>query len=128
MTLQFDSRVFVAACLLSCGVWVAIGLYQLSHFQAVVAKMREHHIPLARITLFAVIHAELGGAVLVGSGAHVTAGCIIWLVFIIVATPVYHGRLFRDSAIDQTQLIQFSKNVSIAGGLVALILIDLGHR
>jgi putative oxidoreductase len=128
MTLAIDPRVFAAACLLSCGIWVAIGLYQLFHSQAVLTKMREHHVPLAKFSLFMVIHAELGGAYLVGSGTHVTAGCIIWLAFILVATPVYHGRLFRDGAIDHTQLIQFFKNVSIAGGLLALILIDLSHR
>src|ERR1700744_1873654 len=125
MTFEIDSRVFAAACVLSCGVWVAIGLYQLFHFQAVVAKMREHHVPFAKFSLFMVIHAELGGAALVGSGAHVTVGCVIWLAFILVATPIYHHRLFRDGAIDQTHLIQFFKNVSIAGGLVALMLIDL---
>ena len=128
MTLEINSSAFAAACLLSCGVWVANALYQIFHFQAVVTKMREHHIPLARVAFWVAILAELGGAALVGSGASVTAGCMIWLLFMVVATPVYHGRLFRNHAVDHAHLVQLFKNVSIAGGLVALILIDLGHR
>lgn len=127
ITAVIDERLFLVACLLSCGIWVSVAAYQLTHYRDVTETMRKHHVPFPSLSYPLAIVAELSGAVMVGSGRAVTFGAAIWLLFLLVTTPFYHGRIMRDGAIDLSQLVQLFKNVSIAGGLVALILIDRGR-
>jgi hypothetical protein len=51
--------------------------------------------------------------------------CLAWLVFLLPASWLYHFRfMVRSGAINFPQLVTGWKNVSIAGGLIALILLD----
>jgi hypothetical protein len=55
----------------------------------------------------------------------VWAVCIAWLAFLVPATWIYHFRfMMKDGAIVFPQFVTAWKNVSIAGGLFALLLLD----
>lgn len=117
--------VYLLARVLTCGIWIAAGGYKLTHFQHTVAEMRGLGIPLARIALPIVIALELVGSLLLIANSYVWAVCVAWLVFMIPASYIYHVRfLVQDGTIDFGQWVTFWKNVSIAGGLLALILLD----
>ena len=51
--------------------------------------------------------------------------CLAWLVFLVPASWLYHFKfMFQNGGINFPQLVTGWKNVSIAGGLIALILLD----
>jgi uncharacterized membrane protein YphA (DoxX/SURF4 family) len=97
---------------LSCGVWLAAGLYKAFHFDQTAAEMTELGIPMASVALVPVLIMEL-------------LGSIAWILFMIPATAIYHARfMIAGGTINFPQMVQVSKNVSIAGGLLALIILD----
>jgi uncharacterized membrane protein YphA (DoxX/SURF4 family) len=56
---------------------------------------------------------------------YVWAVSIAWIAFMIPASYIYHFRfMIQAGTINFPQWITFWKNVSIAGGLLALILLD----
>lgn len=118
---------YPAACVLASGIWVAVASYKLFHYQRTVENIREHHIPLPVLAYWCSVTAELAGALLVVTQWSVWGGALIWLVFLLITTPIYHGDLWRDGKINHPQFIHFFKNVSIAGGLLALIALDFSR-
>ncbi len=119
---------FVLACWLSCAIWAGVGAYKLCHRHEMIEIIRSRAIPWPVAAYMASTAAELIGALLVGTQIAVTEGALIWLAFLLVVTPIFHGAVLRDGAIDYPHFVQLLKNLSIAGGLLALILIDLGRR
>ncbi|MFN3145626.1 MAG: hypothetical protein ACE368_10370 [Paracoccaceae bacterium] len=49
---------------------------------------------------------------------------LAWIAFLIVATPIFHGRILVDGVIDYPQFVQVGKNLSILGGLLLVLAID----
>lgn len=127
-TLCFStSGFYVAACWFTCAIWAAVGLYKLSHYERTITGIRAHHIPLPVLAFWVSVFAELVGVVLVVTQKYLWIGVIIWILFLIIATPIYHGHIFQNGVIDYAQFVHVSKNISIAGGLVALMLLS-GER
>jgi putative oxidoreductase len=117
--------VYLIARILTCGIWVAAGLYKLTHYEHTINEMQGNGIPLSRLALPVVILLELAGSVMLVSDYFVWAVSVAWLVFMAPASYVYHVRfIVKDGTIDFGQYITFWKNVSIAGGLLAVILLD----
>jgi putative oxidoreductase len=109
---------------LSCGVWLFAGLYKLTHYSATAADMTEHRLPFSRYLLAVVIAMELMGCFMLAANIQVWAVALVWIAFTIPATLLYHLPIRVDGTIVFIQLIQFSKNLSILGGLLALMLLD----
>jgi putative oxidoreductase len=116
---------YLLARLLTCGIWIAAGLYKATHYEHTIAEINGHGIPMARVVLPLVLVLELVGSALLIADVFVWGVAIAWLVFLIPASYIYHMRfMIRDGTIDFLQWVMFWKNVSIAGGLFALILLD----
>ena len=116
---------YLAARILTCGIWIAAGLYKATHFAFTVAEMTELGIPLARIALPIVIVLELVGSTMLIIDYYAWAVCIAWLIFLVPASYIYHYRFILDNGtIVFPQFVTFFKNVSIAGGLITIILLD----
>ena len=117
--------VYLVARVLTCGIWVAAGLYKATHVEHTVKEMTGHGIPVPRLVLTLVIALELVGSTALIFDFYVWAVCLAWLVFLVPASYLYHFRfMVRAGTIDFLQWVLFWKNVSIAGGLFALILLD----
>jgi len=117
--------VYLIARVLTCGIWVAAGLYKITHVEHTINEMRGHGIPLAGPVLAVVIVLELMGAMMLVVNVYVWVVCLAWLIFMVPASYIYHFRfMVVDGTIDFLQWVLFWKNVSIAGGLIALILLD----
>lgn len=112
------------ACILSAGVWVAVGLYKITHIPTFIEKIRAHSIPFPVFSFWLSVIVELGGAALMVTQLQITLTAMLWLIFLVVATPIFHGRVINKGTIDYNQLVHCGKNLSIAGGLVALIVLD----
>jgi len=116
---------YLAARVLSCGIWVTAGLHKATHYRSNIAEMGHLGVPLPRIVLPLVLGMEMVGAVLLIVDQYVWAVAIAWLIFIVPASWLYHFRfMVKDSTINFPQFVTGWKNVSIAGGLLALILLD----
>jgi putative oxidoreductase len=116
---------YLAARVLSCGIWVTAGLHKATHYRNNIAEMGHLGVPLPRIVLPLVLVMEMVGAVLLVVDQYVWAVAIAWLIFIVPASWLYHFRfMVKDGTINFPQFVTGWKNVSIAGGLLALILLD----
>ena len=91
-------------------------------FSATVEVMKAQGVPNANFALFGAIGLLIIGGVAVVLGAWTRFGAIFLLVFLTAATFYFHDFwTFADPKLRQDQTIQFMKNLSIGGGLMALI-------
>ncbi|HLF09861.1 MAG TPA: DoxX family protein [Gammaproteobacteria bacterium] len=116
---------YFAARVLTCGIWIAAGLHKATHYRRNIVEMTHLGVPLPSLVLPCVLVMEIVGAAMLILNYHVWAAALVWLVFLVPASYVYHFRfMVRDGTIDFGQFVTGWKNVSIAGGLIALILLD----
>ena len=78
-------------------------------------------VPLAGILVWIAAIVELVAAVLIIVGWQTRIAASVLLVYLIVVTLVFH-----TGWSDQNQIIQFLKNTSIIGGLLALVSVGAG--
>jgi putative oxidoreductase len=116
---------YLVARVLTCGIWVAAGLHKATHYRNNIVEMGHLGVPLPKLVLPLVLALEMVGALLLVVDSYVWAVCIAWLAFLVPATWIYHFRfMMKDGAIVFPQFVTAWKNVSIAGGLFALLLLD----
>jgi len=116
---------YLLARILTCGIWVSAGLYKMTHFKYTVKDMTGLGVPLASISLPIVLILEMVGSAMLIADYYVWAVSLAWLLFLIPASWMYHFRfMIKDGTIVFVQMVLAWKNVSIAGGLIALILLD----
>ncbi|MCC6610137.1 MAG: DoxX family protein [Burkholderiales bacterium] len=122
---EAESGAYLAARVLSCGIWIAAGGYKWAHFERTTREMAHLGIPLPRIALPIVLALEFGGSAMLIFDYYVWAAALAWIIFTIPASIIYHFRfMVREGTIDFVQFLLGWKNVSIIGGLIALILLD----
>ena len=116
---------YLAARVFTCGSWIASGVHAAMHFEKTVQGMVDHGIPFPRLALPVVLGMEFGGAALVLADHYTWTVCLVWIAFLIVATYVYH-RWSRTPEGEKRffDYVNFWKNVSMVGGLIAIILLD----
>ncbi len=115
---------FTLARFLSCGIWFLAGLFKLTHFKHTVADMADRGIPYQTFFLVITVTIELGGSAMLFANVHVWLVALVWIAFMIIATPIYHGKIIVDGKIFFPEFVQCGKNISLAGGLIALALLD----
>ncbi len=120
-----EELAYLVARVLTCGIWVTAGLHKATHYAHNITEMGQLGVPLPRLVLPCVLALEMVGAVLLIANHYVWAVCIAWLAFLVPASWLYHFRfMIKDGTIVFPQFVTGWKNVSIAGGLLALILLD----
>ena len=116
---------YLVARVLACGIWVAAGAHKATHYQANIVEMGHLGVPSPSLVLPLVLTLEMVGAVLMVVDEYVWLVSLAWIAFMIPATWMYHFKfVMKDGAIVFPQFVTGWKNVSIAGGLIALILLD----
>jgi len=116
---------YLLARILTCGVWLPSGIGKAINFDATAGGMTRHGIPFAAYVLPFVIALELGGSILVIFNRHVSLVALTWTAFIIPATLIYHFPFYTpEGKLIFVQFILFTKNISLMGGLLALMLLD----
>lgn len=116
---------YLAARLFTCASWIAAGVHAAMHFGKTAEVMADRGIPLPRLVLPAVLLMEFGGAALLFADLYTWAVCLVWIAFLFVATYFYHRRwVTPEGEFDFFQYTQVWKNLSMVGGLIAVILLD----
>lgn len=111
--------------LLACGVWFPAGINSLLNYEQAAGGMTHHGIPFASVLMALVIFLQIGGGILVIMNRWVWAVALAWFAFTIPATLLYHGAIYStESGLNFIQFTMFIKNISILGGVAALVLLD----
>ena len=104
------SRLFLAF------IFVMAGWGKLNGIDGTAGYMASAGIPLSNILVYLVILTELGGGILIAIGYHTRIVAFLMAGFTILSALIFH---FNFS--DQMQMINFMKNIAIAGGFLSLV-------
>jgi len=105
----------IARILLS-NVFLFSGVKKIFAFSATQSYMMKYGMKMAGLFLVLAILFEIGGGLSLLLGTLPRLGALALLLFLLPATVVFH----RDFA-DPAQIVQFSKNAAIMGGLWAIL-------
>ena len=111
----------------TCGSWFFGGLHKCFHFNETAKEMGRRGIPLPKPMLVLVLAMEFVGCALLFANYYVWAAALAWTIFLIPATIIYHipfMTLTPRRTIDVMQYRNFWKNLSMMGGLIAVMLLD----
>jgi putative oxidoreductase len=101
-------------------IFLVSGLGKLAHWKDTEALIAGRGLPAASLLLVGAVVFELTGGLCVISGFKVRAGAVILLVVLTLATLFFHNFWTYPEAARQAQIVQFMKNLAIAGGLLTL--------
>jgi len=104
------SRLFLAF------IFVMAGWGKLNGIDGTAGYMASAGIPLSNILVYLVILTELGGGILIAIGYHTRIVAFLMAGFTILSALVFHFNFG-----DQMQMINFMKNIAIAGGFLSLV-------
>jgi putative oxidoreductase len=102
-------------------LFVPAGFGKLTGFQGAVAYAESAHMPIPALAIAAAIAIELGGGLLLIVGFKTRWVAAAMALFSVVAAIFFHA----DWA-DQMQMINFQKNLAIAGGLLGFVYFGAG--
>ncbi|PEN14107.1 DoxX family protein [Longibacter salinarum] len=94
-------------------IFVASGFNKVMQFEGTQQYMEANGLPATAILLVGAIIFELGGGLMVILGFKARTGSLALVLFLIPTTLVFHTNFA-----EQTQVIQFMKNLAIMGGLL----------
>lgn len=117
--------VYFLARLCASVLWVATGVYALFHYQATTEKMAHNHVPWPKFVLVPVLIMKFGGSLMLLTNYFVWAAALVWSVYLIPVNFLFHFPFHDEKGkFDFHQMVSFSKNISLIGGLLALALLD----
>lgn len=119
--LLFLGRVFISQ------IFIIAGFSKLVEFHSTLSTMTTAGVPYAEIMLVIAIVVELGGGLLLLFGWLTRLGALMLIVFIVLATYYFHSFWDFEAANKINQIYHFTKNVSIVGGLIYVLVIGSGR-
>jgi len=106
----------LASRLLLAFIFVMAGWGKLNGIDGTAGYMASAGIPLANVLIYLVILTELGGGILIAIGYQTRIVAFLMAGFTILSALIFHFNFG-----DQMQMINFMKNVAIAGGFLSLV-------
>ena len=97
-------------------IFFSSGYNKIVSFAATQKYMESHSLPLAQVLLVLAIFAELAGAISLVLGIYTRLGALALLLFMIPTTLIFHTDFSQ-----RVELIQFLKNLSMMGGILAFM-------
>jgi putative oxidoreductase len=114
--LQLLARILISL------IFLWSGLQKILHFSANQQYMAMHKMPVTALLLIGAIIVEIGGGLALFFGYKTKWAALIIALYLIPTTLIFHGHIS-----DQTQLLQFLKNLTTIGGLLMLTAFDGGR-
>ncbi|MBX3418686.1 MAG: DoxX family protein [Pirellulaceae bacterium] len=114
--LSLFGRLFIGTIFLMSAVGNKI-----PQFSATVGYMESKGVPLPSLMLVGAIVFLIAGSLSVISGYKTRIGATLLLVFLILATYFFHNFWAYEGQDQQREMIQFMKNLSMAGAMLFLI-------
>jgi putative oxidoreductase len=108
-------------------IFVMSGYGKLTGLEGFAASLASQGVPLAPVMAVLAGAVEFSGGLLVVLGFQARLGALGLVVFTIAATMIAHRFWELDGAAYRGQQIQFSKNLSIIGGLLYVAALGAGR-
>jgi uncharacterized membrane protein YphA (DoxX/SURF4 family) len=107
-------------------IFILSAVGKLQDWQGTVQMMADRGLPMPDVLLSISVGLELVGGVLVVLGLYARWGAVVLLLFLVPVSVIMHNFWAVPEDQMQMQMINFMKNVSIAGGLVFLLAMGAG--
>ena len=96
-------------------IFILFGFGKITDFGSNLGYMQAFNVPFATFVLVIAIAVELLGGISLILGLKTKWGAGALIIYTAIITLIFHTNLA-----DQTQLIQFMKNLAIIGGLILI--------
>jgi putative oxidoreductase len=113
--------------ILLSAVFLASGVQKVFAWSETAKGMAAEGMFWVPLFLVVAILCEVGGGLSVLWGWYARLGAFVLIVFLIPVTGVYHDFWTYEGKEQQMQMIHFSKNLAIMGGLFVLIAAGAGR-
>ena len=94
---------------------------KIPNFSGVVGYMQSHGVPFPQMMLVDAIVFLILGSISVIVGYKARIGASLLLVFLVLATYYFHNFWALEGQASQMEMIQFMKNLSMAGAMVFIM-------
>jgi putative oxidoreductase len=101
-------------------IFVISGINKLAHWNTTASYMAQKGLPLVPLLLVITVIVEIAGGLLVMIGFMTRPTSIVLALYLIPVTLVFHNFWSFRGMEAQMQMVNFLKNLSIMGGLLAL--------
>jgi len=113
---SFIARVLIAL------IFVASGASKISGFEQTVGYIASKGLPLPALGAIAAIVVELAGGLMVIVGWRARWAAAAMILFTLAAAFIFHNFWGVPADAAQNQMIHFMKNISMAGGLLYVLI------
>jgi putative oxidoreductase len=107
-------------------IFVISGAGKIGNFGGTAGYMASHGLPFVPLLLVLTIAVELGGGLLLIAGWRARWVALIFVLFLIPVTAVFHNPAAGDPAQAQQQMINLLKNLAIMGGMLQVVAFGAG--
>jgi putative oxidoreductase len=113
-----------AGRVLLSAIFLLSGISKIIDWSGTAQFMQSQELPMVPLLLGAAIVFEIGGGLMVLLGWNARWGAWLLFLYLIPVTLVFHNFWAFTGAEQQTQLVNFLKNLSIMGGLLLIAAYD----
>ncbi len=103
-------------------IFVASGAGKIAGFEQTTAYIASKGLPLPALGAIAAIIVELGGGLMVIVGWRARWAAAAMILFTLAAAFIFHNFWGVPADMAQNQMIHFMKNISMAGGLLYVLI------
>ncbi|MEI9427811.1 DoxX family protein [Mesorhizobium sp. Cs1299R1N3] len=121
MPVDLPSTLLFLGRLLLGGAFVFAGLRNIQNAAFLSGLMVARGVPQARLALWAGIVLQIIAGVLVMAGLCTAIACAVLVMFLVVATPMFHNFWDHQGPDRATRINGFVGNVALSGGFLTLI-------
>ncbi|RWA71190.1 DoxX family protein [Mesorhizobium sp.] len=117
----FQNEILFAARLLLGGAFVFAGLRNIQNTNLLIPMMAARGVPQAGLALWLGIILQVAAGLLVIGGLWTALAAAGLILFLVVATPMFHNFWDHQGPDRASRINGFVGNVALAGGFLALI-------
>jgi putative oxidoreductase len=118
---SFQNEILFAARLLLGGAFVFAGLRNIQNRPLVASLMASRGVPQAKLALWLGIVLQVVAGALVIAGISIAPAAAALILFLIVATPMFHNFWNHQGPDRASRINGVVSNVALGGGFLALI-------
>ncbi|MDE2428378.1 MAG: DoxX family protein [Burkholderiales bacterium] len=119
---QLQAYGSLAGRILIAAIFVMSGAGKIAGFEQTVGYIASKGLPMASLAAIAAIVVELGGGILLIVGWKARWAAAAMMLFTLMAAVLFHDFWAAGADAAQNQMIHFMKNISMAGGLLFVII------
>jgi len=116
MNQRSDGMALLGRVLLAA-IFILSGWGKLTGFEGAVGYIASKNLPMPQVLAAIAVAIELGGGLLLLIGLKARWIALLFVVFIVVITPIFHNFWAVPADQAQGQQINFMKNLAIIGGM-----------